>query len=140
MLHYWFFKSNLKVLHTFINSFSPKHSTCFLSILRASSTLLGTLIQNLWVVHQYSEFIFERMRPLNLMIYLTHQLNTSLFSVLLALAYSASSRGSEAFKYSSFTKEVDTPLHSSKRFLQHMFCLQCILPLLDAINTSLCSV
>ena len=71
------------------------------------------------------------------MVSLTHQLNDVPSSISLDLAYSLSSRVSEAFEYISLTQEVDSYLHYIRRLHPHVVCLKGIPPFLDFINPSL---
>ena len=65
-------------------AFSQKSVPVIRSISRASSTLSGSLIPNLWVVRQYQDFTFEMMRLRCRSVDGTHQTKAGASAILFA--------------------------------------------------------
>ena len=123
-----------KATFKFSISLSIAFRQCFssfaLSILKASSIVLGTSIPYLWVIHLTLEFIPAMILSCRRRVRDSHHAKAGWVEILLDIAYSATSSGLEYFNIFSGIHCFDLSYHSTSKSNPAVVCRICLLPLL----------
>ena len=106
------------------------------SLSKASSTILGIMIPNLWVFRQYPVLTLEMIESRQRSTSLTPHLNIGYSCNLLATEYSASYMGLECFKSAKGNHLEDLPFHSTCKVQPTVVFFACKLPYFLVRNPS----